>query len=79
VHELLRLCKSLEYVSLCIKHNDDVDFIEFVDNGNALDDGHSDCKVDDEYEKYGSNVEDEDARTTEKNKADARELVVDLE
>ncbi|KAJ8436505.1 hypothetical protein Cgig2_003203 [Carnegiea gigantea] len=48
-----------EYVQLHVEHND-VHFIESPSNDNESDDGHSDCMANDEYDEYGSDVEDEE-------------------
>ena len=56
VRELVRLCKSLEYVNLYVEHNDEVDFVE----SNESSDDHSDCMADYEYDEDGLDVEDEE-------------------
>ncbi|KAJ8440440.1 hypothetical protein Cgig2_006493 [Carnegiea gigantea] len=76
VRELIRLCKSIEYVNLYVEHNDEVDFVE----SNESNDDHSDCMVDYEYDEYGSDVEDEEtARIREKKKKMHKEVLADLE
>ncbi|KAJ8443225.1 hypothetical protein Cgig2_017218 [Carnegiea gigantea] len=76
VRELVRLCKSIEYVNLYVEHNDEVDFVE----SNESNDDHSDCMVDYEYDEYGSDVEDEEiARIREKKKKMHKEVLADLE
>jgi len=79
VRELIVLCKSFEYVQLYVEHND-VHFIESPSNDNESDDGHSDCMANDEYDEYGSDVEDEEVarvRGTKKKMHD--DIVADLE
>ncbi|KAJ8423692.1 hypothetical protein Cgig2_023446 [Carnegiea gigantea] len=60
VCQLIVLCKSFDYVSLYVEHNDEVQHVEYANNGNNSDDGHNDYMVHDKYEEYGPDVKDEE-------------------
>jgi len=79
VCELMVLCKSFEYVCLYVEHND-VQFVGSPGNDNESNDGHSDCMVDDKYDEYGSDVEDEEfAWIRRKKKKMHGDMVADID
>ncbi|KAJ8428262.1 hypothetical protein Cgig2_006833 [Carnegiea gigantea] len=80
VHELIVLCKNSEYVCLYVEHNDEVNFVKSATNDNESDDGRSDYMADDEYDEYGSNIEEyEVARIRREKHKMYDEMVADLD
>ncbi|KAJ8424538.1 hypothetical protein Cgig2_021543 [Carnegiea gigantea] len=50
------------HINLYIEHNEEVDFVEFVNNGNELDGDHCDHIANNEYDEYGYDVDEEEGK-----------------
>ena len=77
--ELVGLCKSLDYANLYVEHNDEVEFIECINNGNESDDNHSDCMADYEYDTYGLMLKIRKLLELEREKKMHEEVLADFE